>query len=87
MRVAITASRRGEIALAYLGTSDGQNYNGYITESRNVLTRRPVFWSASVNKPAAPLVYGSDPTARSGPASTVPRPRPARVGASASSEG
>jgi hypothetical protein len=62
MRVAIAAGRRGEIALAYLGTSDGQNYNGYITESLNVLGRRPVFWSASVTNPAAPLVYGSNPT-------------------------
>jgi hypothetical protein len=62
MRVAITAGRRGEIALAYLGTSDGQNYSGYITESLNALGRRPVFWSASVNNPARPLVYGSNPT-------------------------
>ncbi len=35
MRVAITASRPGAIALAYYGTSDGQNYDGYITESLN----------------------------------------------------
>lgn len=62
MRVAITAARPGEIALAYLGTSDGQNYNGYITESLNALGRSPVFWSASVNNPAAPLVYASNPT-------------------------
>jgi hypothetical protein len=62
MRVAITAGRPGEIALAYLGTSDGQNYNGYITEGLNALRSKPVFWSASVNDPAEPLVYGSNPT-------------------------
>jgi hypothetical protein len=62
MRVAITAGRRGTIALAYLGTSDGQNYNGYITESLNALEHDPVFWSAAVNDPAAPLIDGSNPT-------------------------
>jgi hypothetical protein len=62
MRVAITAARPGAIALAYLGTSDGQNYNGYITESLNALSRTPVFWSAAVNNPASPLVEGSNPT-------------------------
>jgi hypothetical protein len=62
LRVAITAGRGGEIALAYLGSSDGQNYSGYITESLEVLARRPVFWSASVNDPASPLAYGSNPT-------------------------
>lgn len=62
MRVAITASRPGEVALAYLGTTDGQNYNGYITETRDALARHPVFWSASVNNPSAPLVYGANAT-------------------------
>jgi hypothetical protein len=62
MRVAITANRPGEIALAYLGSSDGQNYNGYITESQNVLQGSRVFWSQSVNDPSGPLVYGSTKT-------------------------
>jgi hypothetical protein len=59
-RVAITARRRGHIALAYLGTTDGSHFNGYITESRNALARRPRFWSASVNDPARPLVNAAD---------------------------
>jgi hypothetical protein len=62
MRVAITVGRPGEVALAYLCTSDGQDYSGYITESRDVLSKRPVFWSAPVNTPADPVVYGSSPT-------------------------
>ncbi len=62
MRVAITASRPGAIALAYYGTSDGQNYDGYITESLNALSKAPVFWSASTNNPSSPLVLGSNPT-------------------------
>ena len=59
-RVAVTARKRGEVALAYLGTTDGAHFNGYITESRNVLRRKPRFWSASVNDPAHPLVNGAD---------------------------
>ena len=47
-RVAVTARKRGEVALAYLGTTDGSHYNGYITESHNVLDGKPRFWSASV---------------------------------------
>jgi hypothetical protein len=63
LRVAITAGRRGQIELSYLGTTNGHSYNGYITESDDVLARSPVFWSASVNRPRAPLVQGTPPTA------------------------
>jgi hypothetical protein len=59
-RVAIAARKRGQVALAYLGTTDGSHFNGYITESRNVLAGRPRFWSASVNDPADPLVNAAD---------------------------
>jgi hypothetical protein len=59
-RVAIAARKRGQIALAYLGTTDGSSFNGYITKSRNALARRPRFWSATVNDPAAPLVNAAD---------------------------
>jgi hypothetical protein len=59
-RVALTARKRGQVALAYLGTTDGSHFNGYITESRNALSRRPLFWSASVNDPADPLVNAAD---------------------------
>ena len=48
------------MALAYLGTTDGSHVNGYITESQNVLARRPRFWSASVNDPADPLANAAD---------------------------
>lgn len=59
-RVAITARRRGQIALAYLGTTDGEHFDGYITESANALAKRPRFWSAPVNDPASPLINASD---------------------------
>jgi hypothetical protein len=59
-RVAVTVRKRGQVALAYLGTTDGSHFNGYITESRNVLTGRPRFLSAPVNDPADPLVNAAD---------------------------
>jgi len=59
-RVAIAVRKRGQVALAYLGTTDGAHFNGYITESRDVLTERPRFWSASVNDPGEPLVNAAD---------------------------
>lgn len=57
--VAITATGVGRIALAYLGASTtdaGAPFSGYITESSNALSRRPVFMSAAVNDPARPLI-------------------------------
>ena len=59
-RVAVTARKRGEVALAYLGTTDGSRYNGYITKSHNVLSGKPRFWSAPVNDPANPLANAAD---------------------------
>ncbi|HJW69548.1 MAG TPA: sialidase family protein, partial [Candidatus Binatia bacterium] len=59
-RVAVTARKRGEVALAYLGTTDGAHFNGYITESHNVLSGKPRFWSDSVNDPSQPLVNAAD---------------------------
>jgi hypothetical protein len=56
--VAIAARAPGEIALAYQGTTDGTNFNGYITSTTDALAKRPVYWSATVNDPAEPLVYG-----------------------------
>jgi hypothetical protein len=59
-RVAIAARKRGQVAFAYLGTTDGSHFNGYITETRNVLAKRPLFWSGSVNDPAKPLINAAD---------------------------
>jgi hypothetical protein len=59
-RVALTARKRAQVALAYLGTTDGSHFDGYITETRNALSRRPLFWSAPVNDPADPLVNAGD---------------------------
>jgi hypothetical protein len=59
-RVAIAARRRGHVALSYLGTTDGTGFDGYITETRNALARRPRFASAPVNDPARPVVNAAD---------------------------
>jgi hypothetical protein len=59
-RVAVAVRRRGEVALSYLGTTDGAHFNGYITKSHNVFKDRPRFWSASVNDPSRPLVNAAD---------------------------
>src|SRR5512133_387078 len=59
-RIAVAARKRGEVALAYPGTSDGARFDGYITASRNVLAGRPRFWSASVNDPSRPLLNAAD---------------------------
>jgi hypothetical protein len=59
-RVAVAVRRPGEVGLAYAGTTDGAHFNGYIGATRNALSRRPRFWSASVNDPAAPLIDGAD---------------------------
>ncbi len=58
-RVAV-AVRGHTVGLAYAGTTDGAHFNGYITESRNALARRPRFWSASINPPSAPLLNAAD---------------------------
>ena len=60
-RIAVAVRKRGQVAIAYPGTTDGEHFNGYITESRNVLIGRPRFWSAPVNDPAEPLINASDP--------------------------
>jgi hypothetical protein len=50
----------GRIALAYQGTADGTNFNGYITSTVNALAKSPIYRSATVNDPAEPLVNGSN---------------------------
>lgn len=64
----------GKVALAYLGSTnapgaaspggvrpdytDDVTWNGYITTSVNALSKRPRFFSASVNRPSDPIVRG-----------------------------
>ena len=58
----MTAAGAGHVAISYLGSRSGAvdaGFSGYITESFSVLTRRPVFWSAAVNKPSRPLYPGA----------------------------
>ena len=50
--------RGGHVAFSMLAQKAGQtSYDGYLTETRNALTRKPVFWSAIVNDPRRPLLY------------------------------
>jgi BNR/Asp-box repeat len=59
--IAIAAARRGHVAISYLGAASkaaGASFSGYITESLDVLSRRPVFLSAAVNPPSRPLYPG-----------------------------
>jgi hypothetical protein len=59
---AISATGNGRIAIAYDGSDSkapSTSFNGYITETSNALVRRPVFFSASVNRPSRPLYPGS----------------------------
>lgn len=60
-RTAIAAAAAGHVVIAYPGsTDDGAHFDGYITESRNALDAEPMFWSASVNDPAHPLIDAAD---------------------------
>ncbi|MFN2616723.1 MAG: sialidase family protein [Thermoleophilaceae bacterium] len=60
-RLALTARGPGHISVSYLGTADGgTTFNAYITESRDALAARPVFWSGAVNDPATPVSLGSE---------------------------
>ncbi len=62
LHVAVSAAGPGHVAISYLGSSSGAaaaGFDGYITESFDVLARRPVFWSAAVNKPSQPLYSGA----------------------------
>jgi hypothetical protein len=43
---------------------EGANFDGCITESWDALHRRPVFSSASLNKPRQPLIVGAGPESR-----------------------
>ena len=62
LHVAVTAAGPGHVAISYLGSSSAAadaGFSGYITESFDALARRPVFWSAAVNKPSRPLYPGA----------------------------
>jgi hypothetical protein len=62
LHVAVAAAGRGRVAISYLGsrsTASGAGFSGYITESFDVLARRPILWSAPVNRPARPIYSGA----------------------------
>ncbi len=52
---AIAVRAPGTVAIAYYGSTDGTQYNGYVAESLDALDPEPVFSSAIVNDPSDPL--------------------------------
>jgi hypothetical protein len=52
---AVAVKAPGTIAVAYLGSSDGKVFDGYIAESTNALEATPTFWSAAVSPAGDPL--------------------------------
>lgn len=55
---AITASGAGKVAIAYYGSKDGRDYDGYLAETKDALSSEPTFWGGTVNEPGAPLYMG-----------------------------
>ena len=102
-RVAVAVRKRGEVALSYLGTTDGARFNGYITESRNVLAQaapllerlgeRPCRAVGRTPRTPRPSATASSTARHDRRHGTVwagfhwPRPAPAPAGGSASSAG
>jgi hypothetical protein len=52
---AIAVRAPGIVAIAYYGSTNGTQYNGYVAESLDALDPEPVFSSAIVNDPSDPL--------------------------------
>lgn len=64
----------GLVAVAYMGTDDAPEpgygdveWDGYVTATRTALSRRPLFYSVSVNEPSDPLLRGACPQTKCGP--------------------
>jgi hypothetical protein len=63
----------GKVAVGYMGTTNSKDnkkgmperdykkatWNGYITITTNALSKKPLFYSATVNKPGDPIYRGS----------------------------
>lgn len=70
----------GKVAMVYMGSTnapgtpyrvpaadyDGATWNAYLTVTRNVLSRKPTFHTATINDPNVPLVFGKCGTLRCG---------------------
>ncbi len=66
----------GLVAFGYMGTHDRPRddgsyeevaWDGYVTTTRTALSRRPLFYSSSVNEPEDPLLRGPCPQTKCGP--------------------
>jgi hypothetical protein len=54
-----TVRHPGEVMFTYNASQPGKTtYDGYLTATRSGLTAQPLLWSARVNDPASPLLYG-----------------------------
>ena len=70
----VDVGKSGLVVVGYMGTRDrpGDDYSevewdGYVTTTRTALSRRPLFYSTSVNEPGDPLVRGECPQTKCGP--------------------
>ncbi|HEV2757514.1 MAG TPA: sialidase family protein [Actinomycetota bacterium] len=71
----IDVGESGLVAFGYMGTQDRPEegrydeveWDGYVTTTRTALSRRPVFFSSSVNEPGDPLLRGECPQTKCGP--------------------
>ena len=59
--IAIVAAGRGHVAVSYLANRDGSaNLSGYLSETKNALNLRPIWWGAPLNAPRQPLISTKD---------------------------
>ena len=54
--IAVSAEGTGRVAVSFLAGRGGSGLDGYLTESADALARNPVWWGASLNDPATPLI-------------------------------
>jgi hypothetical protein len=56
---AFASGGAGDVAVSYLGQRAGQKtWDAYVTQTHDALDASPVFYSARVNSPTRPLLYG-----------------------------
>lgn len=61
--IAIAAHGVGELAVSYLGNTNGSPLlDGWLSETTNALAPHALWWAASTNDPATPLIDANDAT-------------------------
>jgi hypothetical protein len=61
--IAITARRTGQLAVSYLANTNGSTLvDGWLSETSDALSKRPLWWAAPLNAPRTPLIDTSTAT-------------------------